>query len=340
LLALTNMIDSICAGEHSILTVTASGGNGGPYNYQWSSGANGNSSTVSPINSSTYVVTVTDGCGTPAATATVDVITATVDVIVTAPPVLQVFVSDTAGCKPLTVNYNTSTNNLNSVSWNFGDGSTSTINNTSHTYTAPGVYNVICEVSNYQNCISRVALPGAVRVYENPIARIVQSTEELSILQPIVQFADMSTNSNSRQWDFGDGSTSTMFNIHHTYNDTGNYVIRLVAVNMHGCRDTAYTTLYVKGEFTIYLPDAFTPNNDGINETFRPMGVGIGESDLYIFDRWGLEIFHTYDIEKGWDGKTAGGSIPCQNDVYVYKLLVKDNKNAEHVYIGKVTLVR
>jgi gliding motility-associated-like protein len=61
---------------------------------------------------------------------------------------------------------------------------------------------------------------------------------------------------------------------------------------------------------------------------------------MYIFDRWGMQLYHTTDITKGWNGTVGGGSTVAQEDTYEYKIKVTDAQNKEHAYVGNVTLIK
>jgi gliding motility-associated-like protein len=94
-------------------------------------------------------------------------------------------------------------------------------------------------------------------------------------------------------------------------------------------------------DHTFFLPNAFSPNGDGINDVFQPMGnVIVAETyRLEIFDRWGQEVFLTDDQGKGWDG--AYGGVPAQAGVYVFHAQVQDAISKErHEFMGHVTLLR
>lgn len=92
--------------------------------------------------------------------------------------------------------------------------------------------------------------------------------------------------------------------------------------------------------FSFYIPNAFTPNNDGINDEFYGKGEGILKYDMWVFDRWGNLIFHGKELNEGWNGKSNDESDVVQQDVYIWKVLLTDVFNNEHDYIGTVTLVR
>ena len=91
--------------------------------------------------------------------------------------------------------------------------------------------------------------------------------------------------------------------------------------------------------YKLYMPNAFTPNNDLLNETFKGYGMGIVQFEMYIYDRWGEELFSTNDMNKGWDGTFK--NQPCIADSYVwivnYRLKNETNLRTEK---GTVMLVK
>jgi gliding motility-associated-like protein len=162
-----------------------------------------------------------------------------------------------------------------------------------------------------------------------------------SILEPIITFTNLSTGANFWAWNFGDSLTS--FNSDpppHTYPDTGTYVVTLITSTLFNCWDTTYQNVTIDPDFVFYIPSAFSPNGDGLNETFSGKGIFIEQYQMTIFDRWGNLIYKTSDINKPWDGKAAGGSLIAQNDVYVYSIVVTDTKKNKHYYKGMVTLLK
>jgi gliding motility-associated-like protein len=95
-------------------------------------------------------------------------------------------------------------------------------------------------------------------------------------------------------------------------------------------------------DVTLYVPNAFTPNDDGTNDVFNAQGIGIDPDkfEMWIFDRWGNMIFYTDDMNKGWDGKVQGAENVCQIDTYVWKIKAVDQMGGKHNLIGKVSLIK
>ena len=131
---------------------------------------------------------------------------------------------------------------------------------------------------------------------------------------------------------------SSLFSPDHTYPHSGIYEVQLLVTDQNGCRDTTYSKLEVKPVSTIFVPNAFTPNGDGVNEVFRALFINIVKLNTQIYDRWGVKIAEWSDLNGSWDGN-AGGS-QAQSDVYVYRIDYTDINGKHDVLIGHVTLVR
>ncbi|HXD92354.1 MAG TPA: T9SS type B sorting domain-containing protein, partial [Bacteroidia bacterium] len=116
-------------------------------------------------------------------------------------------------------------------------------------------------------------------------------------------------------------------------------IYTITATNTEGCSTIATATVDIQIEYTFYIPNTFTPNKDELNEMFKPLATHIHNFKMDIFDRWGLLLFETTDLEHGWDGTYKGGR--CQEDVYVYKVeFVDDPSNKSHTKAGTVNIVR
>ncbi|MCX6291297.1 MAG: PKD domain-containing protein, partial [Bacteroidetes bacterium] len=325
----------ICEGNAVNISALASGGNGGPYYYSWNSGMIvGPNVTVAPVRDSIFVVTVTDGCGTPAAK---DSVTLLVNPL----PVVSFLPAQIKGCTPVFANFldNSITPAGSSYYWDLGDNTLSNAENPSHEYVIPGSYTVSLVIQTPPGCLASLTVPQAVVVYPLPTAAFFQSS---SVVTPnsTIDFTDNSINAYNWTWNFGDHSPlSYDQNPSHIYADTGYFEIRLMVNTMHGCADTTYGRLIVEDEFAIYIPNAFTPNGDGVNDGFIALGVGYVDYNMWIIDRWGKEIFHSTAKDQPWDGSYYNSNL-CQSDVYEYIIEVHDKSGKPRKYIGHVTLVR
>lgn len=140
------------------------------------------------------------------------------------------------------------------------------------------------------------------------------------------------------QWFFGDGETSTLENPLHQYDGLDEYVASLTVTNAIGCTDSTSTSII--NPIILYVPNAFTPNNDGINDVFRAYGSGILGYHLQIFNRWGELVFETEDIETIWNGSHQNGGYYVPDGVYSYVVRVKGIDTDAYERKGHVTLVR
>jgi gliding motility-associated-like protein len=165
-------------------------------------------------------------------------------------------------------------------------------------------------------------------------------------LEPVVYFTNLSQGGSTYTWDFGDYAslvnTSSGMNPNHEYASVGEYNVFMVVTNSYGCKDTAKHVIIVEPDFSLYIPNAFTPDENSRNDVFQPKGVGINEDKykMEIFDRWGEQIFTSNVFSKGWDGTVKGSTQIAQDGVYIYKIFVTDLKGNKKYYVGHVTLLK
>ncbi len=271
--------------------------------------------------------------------------------IVNPNPIVNFTGNDTAGCEPLCISFQDFSSVVTGGNaqwlWNFGDGSPAgTSQNIQHCYTndlvfAPFALTVSLVVASDSGCVSSISKNNYITVYPNPIAHFTVQPSTASIINPIIALTDLSTGTNFWNWNFGDLDSAYLHNpAPHTYSDTGTYTITLITSTIYNCTDTAVQTIIIEPDFIFYIPNAFSPNDDGVNDTFSGKGLFISKFEMMIFDRWGNLIFFSDDINKPWDGKANHGTEAAQGDVYVYSFKVIDFKMIKHNYKGIVTLVR
>jgi len=334
----------ICEGESTTLRATPTGGNG-KYSYIWEDGTTtlgtNSKQNVSPSSTTTFYVTLKDDCGTPSIKAEVEVQVLEIDF----------YPSEAEGCPPLKVEFQDLSNSdsLNSKwNWDFGDGKTSTLQNPVHIYEKTGTYDVTLEIQTAQGCKSIRTIDEFVTIYDSPASIFSLSPSSSTTLNNIV-FTNKSTGTTISKWNFGDGAIDTLNrNTQHSYNDTGTYKIQLAVFNDLGCTDTLIHEIYIGPEFIFYVPNAFSPNGDGLNDFFSGQGIGCASYELYVFNMWGRKIWHTSEkniyhtnlIKNPWNGSTEGGSEKAPNGMYIYLIEITDYFGIEHRYLGHVMLVK
>ncbi|MCB9186395.1 MAG: gliding motility-associated C-terminal domain-containing protein [Flavobacteriales bacterium] len=168
-----------------------------------------------------------------------------------------------------------------------------------------------------------------------------------SFLDEEVQFINNSNGTIQWQWHFGDGEMSFEEDPVHRYDQSGDYLVQLLASNGY-CNDTVYNYVNIDPLLTVYIPNAFTPGqngatNDGNNDYFYPQGEGIEEDsyDMFIFDRWGKMVWQTGKWGKKWDGMHMESLKPVPNGTYVYQITFREFADLDrHVYTGVVHVIR
>lgn len=138
-------------------------------------------------------------------------------------------------------------------------------------------------------------------------------------------------------WEFGDGDVATAMHTVHHYIDTEDHDVWLTVWNDLGCTDS--TSVLVQPPAHLYMPNAFSPDGDGVNDVFGPGAHDLTSFKMMIFDRWGEMIYETEDPARPWDGTVNGGDV-ATNDVYVWKLRATGRRFGPVEYIGSVALVR
>ncbi len=282
-----------------------------------------------------YTVSVTDANGCSA--------TATTTVVINALPTPLFMGDNLAGCAPMCVNFTDQSVVAGSVitswSWNVETQTPSNTQNVNYCFNSIGLYDASLTVTSAQGCSATLTIVDYINVTGSPVADFLYAPQEISILDPDVSFGNTSVGAVVYAWDFGDGNTSASVSPTHTYADTGVYCVNLIAINAFGCSDTVDHCLHVKPEFTLFVPNSFTVNEDGLNEVWTVYGLNIKSITVRIFDRWGEELYTFTDINKGWPGTKQNGN-ECKQDVYVYRIEVTDGNDDFHELMGQINLIR
>jgi len=350
LIAVLASVDTtICEEAEPTISAFASGGNGGPYTYVWDNGIGfGNPVTVSPVSypsPTNYVVTVSDGCS-PNALDTV-----TISYYVTPAPLFST--TDYGGCQPFTTNIfpiGSSIPNISSCTWQMEDGTIYTgCDSIYHTFMEVGTHDVTLAVVSNDGCSNAYALSSLINVFELPEANFTSSPNPTDLYNTQVQFEDvLSPLVNQWHWTFYDIDTTINLGTSAKFNPfieypaiAGSYPVNLEVGTVQGCFDDTTGFIVIEPVYAFYIPNAFTPNSNGLNETFYPVGLSIVEADynFMIFDRWGKLLFQTNDLSEGWDGKHKNELVP--NDVYAWRIELRKDLTIKDkiIYQGHVTII-
>lgn len=246
--------------------------------------------------------------------------------------------SPVKGCLPLLSTF-TVRNPVagNSYFWQFGDGSNASGSQTSHTYKVSGYMTVELLVNDSNGCKTAVRQESAIEVLERPVAGF-RVMPEVADLGKEVELTNLSHNAKYSYYIIG-GDTILGATSAYSFNETGTHIITQVVINADGCEDEISHQVLVEYGTTLFIPTAFTPNNDGTNDIFRIEGTELFQYNLIVFDRWGLEVFSSQDSKEGWTGYAPSGE-PLPEGVYGYILEARDKDNHDIRESGQVTLIR
>jgi gliding motility-associated-like protein len=324
-------VDASCNLFNGQATITVAGGTP-PYSAVWNSTPPQNGLTVFNVPSGLYTVTVTDNGGCT--------ITESIFVGEISPPTATITsTSELCNMGNGTVSADASGGSGHyTYQWNTPLKDTTAVVNNLHN----GNYTVTVSDGNCS-----IHLSVSVDNIPGPTASFVPDPQVLTTMSgPVFFFNNSTGNINEWQWYFGDGYTDTTQSPMHSYPNAGTYTISLVVMETNGCRDSVSDTVVVRDVFTLYIPNAFTPNGDGLNDLFYPEGDNIDPSayEFEIYNRWGNMVYYTTNINGKWNGtNNNSGKVPddCINGVYTYRVLAKQiGLGMQHEYVGSVTLYR
>ncbi len=188
-----------------------------------------------------------------------------------------------------------------------------------------------------------LSLQASVGASSAPVADFDFNPSQVVLPDGLVSFTNLSGGADAYSWTFAgfgvSGATNPLFDFSAV--DPGVYPICLVASSAEGCSSEHCENLTVKENFFVFVPNAFTPNNNNSNDTFFPVTRDIlygEEFEFSVFSRWGGLLFTSRESNMGWDGTYLKKAVPP--DVYVWKITVKPKGQPEQVYLGHVTLIR
>lgn len=304
-------VDTLCYGVATSLQISATGGSGGNIRYLWQPGGQtGDTLFVRPDSTSVYSVTVYDGCSD----------SKTLDFPLVVKDSIEVVFSASDPVCPGTTGYVSATvlsPGLFLTEWQtdplqYGD-----------TLFAEAHYDYPLKVVDLVNGCSTIvhtSIPSSTFIKAafspNP------NNECITTADPTIELLDLSKGGQTGTWNFGDGHFAPYAvaeNPRHSYAAAGNYQLWLVLENEDHCTDTAYAEICVVPEAPrIFVPDAFSPNGDGVNDLFQVQGIGFLVYRIEVFNRWGRVVFQSRDPQASWDGTHNG--VPLPEGVYAYSI--------------------
>ncbi len=273
-------------------------------------------------------------------------------------------------CVPVSVQFTDESQSpvaITGYEWNFGDGLSSFVQNPVHIYQNPGTYDVTLTVYSANGCSVEETVPGAFTFGELPDINNVFFTvtpevdsEFNSTFNYTVDLPDLSLDYN---WNFGDNYWGYGAYTQHYYEYVGSFNVELIATDNVGCQTTVNQVVRIEDPLNVYVPNAFTPDQNNLNEVFIPVIRGKDKIVNYTFqvvDRWGNTVFLTNDFYEGWNGtvnvrnlrnnfhynstngafELSNGSYLCQTDQYAWQIIIETQMEGAREFKGTVILIR
>ena len=344
---------TICQNDTTTIRANAIGG-GTNLVYTW---LNGNGDIIGATDTNLFFITpssdgevfsviVSDSCTTP--TQTLSITSDWADLVLP-----TYIVNDSAGCfdkiTPMITNTTPNLNSMTNVFWEFGDGNSYDYPGAiafAHAYDEPGLYNITLTVTDQYGCLwDTIMTEFPVNAYAYPVADFIWNPNPTDYLNAQITFDNNSFDNVFNEWlfvtdaDYSSNDINPVFQFPN--NQPGNYDVTLTTTNKHGCRDSITKIVIIDDVFLFYMPTAFSPNGDGINDNFKVVGEGFDANNfnMSIFNKWGQLVFETSNPNISWDGNYKGN--PVTDGVYIWKIETKEKHSPIiHHKDGFITILR
>jgi gliding motility-associated-like protein len=256
--------------------------------------------------------------------------------------------SVTTGCAPLNVQFNSSSASaLTNCIWtidglNVGSGCGSF----NYNFLTAGCFTVGLQSTDGNGCANTISITDLVCVDLFPEASFQWSPITPSINSPIVDFVNTSLGNTTSEWNIN-GEMSFNANAQYTFSETigSSFEACLEVSNQYGCADSVCYTVFVNREEMVFVPNSFSPNDDGLNDVFFPVLSGFNLNEIQyafsIYNRYGERIFYSEDPNQAWIGNVYGNEFYAQIDAYTWSLQITTSSFTEPIELtGSVVAIR
>jgi gliding motility-associated-like protein len=261
------------------------------------------------------------------------------------PALIVVEPNQFTGCVPATIkftNLSTPIDETYKINWRFGNLGTSSKISPEFTFPKVGIFDIDLDITSPIGCTTSKKFNSWIEILASPKANFDYLPKKLNYFSRTADFKSTSTNSINQLWNFSNLYVGLEANETFTFPDTGKYYVTLQAIHENGCTDDTTAIVDVEPDVFIKMPNAFTPNNDGLNDHLKPFGyfASINEYKFSIWNRWGELIYETNEPEEGWNGEITKDGTLAPQGVYTYIIESLSKRGTKNKYNGSVVLLR
>lgn len=270
--------------------------------------------------------------------------TTVIPIIVQLAPSPQVNSDVTQGCNPLAVNLSSPNLANASYTWTANGVVIGTGSNLSASFTSAGCYDIEL-VATFNGCTASSSIADYICVQNAPTTFFSTFPTEVSENTETINFYNNTNGAVTYSWDFGDGTSSTLFAPNHLFTNIGsNLNVTLTATSSFGCTSSYTTTIPYKDPTIFYVPNTFTPDGDEFNQTWGPVftrGFDPHNFNLYIYDRWGELVWESHNASDQWDGTYGKSGKKAAQGVYIWRINFKPKETDDKITVsGHINLLK
>ena len=243
---------------------------------------------------------------------------------------------------------------MDSQFWDFGDDGTSASAGPIHTYAEPGVFDVSVTVVTTTGCVNTLIVDNYIQIFTPPSVGFDAGPHPTTAPDTRIDFnSSVSSNVVNWNWSFIPGDAEAVsFEPDPTFTfpmgNGGIYPVTLTVIDTNGCQSAVTREVEIFDFFNVFIPNSFTPNNDGFNDIWAVYGSDIDPDrfELTVYNRWGQLVFETTDLEEGWVGQADDESLPeqwyfAQDGIFAYRVvLYSESTNEKREIKGYLNLSR
>ena len=277
-----------------------------------------------------------------------DTLTQEVDIF--GQPIANFSLEDTVGCNPYELQINNLSAQSTSYIWNITGFPTITAEQPQVQLKEKGSYDIELIAIYNEFCQDTLLVPGAIQIYESPIADFFSLVNLDPNVLGEVQFVNRSVLADRYRWDFGDGNFSNDVAPYHVYDENRPLDVTLVAYNDNGglytCTDTIVNPVDPEWITTFYAPNAFAPvlETELVN-VFKPVGIGLETYEIDVYAPWGKLVWRSTALENGnpiesWNGKYFNSGDDMPQGAYSWLAKIEFEDGNVRTFKGSVTLLR